>query len=72
MIFFVVTYTVFIKSESKKLANNRKSNLRKFWSDKFESQMNNVKNWLLESFKYSLSIVLEKANLNFKFFHEKS
>ena len=30
--------------------------------------MNSIKNWLLEAFKYSLSIVLEKANLNFKFF----
>lgn len=71
-VFFAVTYTIFIKSEAKKLSNTRKSNLRKFWNDKFEAQMNNVKNWLLNSFKYSLSIILEKGNLNFKFFYEKS
>ena len=46
--------------------------LKKFFNDKFESQMNNIKNWLLDSFKYSLSIVLEKSTLNFRYFNEKS
>lgn len=71
-VFFVVAYTIFIKSETKKLTNARKVVLKKFFNDKFESQMNNIKNWLLDSFKYSLSIVLEKSTLNFRYFNEKS
>ena len=46
--------------------------MKRFWADKFESQMGHIKNWILEAFKYSLSIVLEKSKLNFKFFSENS
>ena len=66
-IFFAVTFTKFIKNEASKLSKARKNNLRKFWQENFHSQINNIKNWLLESQKYSLSIILEKGELDFDF-----
>ena len=43
-----------------------------FFKSKFEGQMNNIKNWLLEAFNNSLSIILEKKALKFNCFREKS
>ena len=48
----------------------RKNNLKKFWLEKFESQINHTKNWLLDAHKYMLSIVLEKKKLDFSFWNE--
>ena len=45
--FFAVTFVFFLKKDSKKLALTRKNNNRKFWLEKFDSQMTNMKNWLL-------------------------
>jgi hypothetical protein len=56
--FFAVTFISFLKKDSQKLARARKQNLKKFWLEKFDGQVLNVKNWLLEGLKYSLSIIL--------------
>ncbi len=56
--FFAVTFIFFLRKDSKRLALARKANLRKFWTEKFESQVCNMKNWILDSLKYSISIIL--------------
>ena len=57
-IFYTVTFVCFIRGEAKKLSKVRKNNLKKFWLEGFERQTNNIKNWLLDSQKYALSIIL--------------
>ena len=51
---------------------SRKNLFKKFYVDKFKEEVKEVKNWILEAFKYSLAIVLEKSKLNFNFFTDTS
>ena len=71
-VFFAVAYVAFLKKEARRLSEKRRMNLKSFWKTKFEVQINSLKNWFLDAFKYSFSIVLEKGKLNFVYFKEKS
>jgi len=58
--FLAVAFTVFLKSEAKKLSQARKANFRKFYLEKFDDQILLVKNWIVEGNSYAIPVILEK------------
>lgn len=70
-VLLAVAFTTFLRGEARTLARQRKAFLRTFYLERFNSQMVQLKNWLVEGHSYCFPIVLEKQRLDLNFWDER-
>jgi hypothetical protein len=63
-----ISFIFFLQKYAKKSVESRKHKTKMFMKQSFHKQITIMKNWLVETQKFPITILLEKAMLDFKFF----